>query len=247
MNLAIVFGASLLATATPVPINNPGEWATAGDYPAEALADDKTGTVAFKLVVSPDGSPTQCRITESSGHPVLDTTTCELMMARARFEPASKAEYTSDNIYENRVRWNLPHTSFDIKNLLLKKAGQCSFILSSNGSGATNIALFQDQSLFSENRILVVILNDSWAITDSDRITDLVKVVAEGRSFWNKPQAIDNGVLLFMAVIHVKTFAESNPRNATIYKGELKIGQIDMRDFRAQYSELEKCSLREHQ
>lgn len=241
-----IFGLLLSVAASPVPTGNPGEWATTIDYPPAAIFNRQEGIVVFQLVVNVDGTPSQCTIVESSGHPVLDTKTCELMMDRARFASASSQGYTAKNTYQNRVSWNLPPIDFDLNALSSKTDGSCSFGLSLNGPGPTKILIVQDRNLFNRNRILVAILNNSWAITRSDKIVDTVRVVAEKRSFWNQPQAIDNGFLLAMDPVHTKSFAESNPRTASIYKGQIKIGQIDMRDFPAKYRELESCSKREH-
>lgn len=247
MALATTWGLLLSAASSPVPTGNPGEWATTIDYPPAAIFNRQEGIVAFNLEVNGDGRPSQCTIVESSGHPVLDTKTCELMMDRARFTAAAGERYTDNNVYQNRVSWNLPPIDFDLNALLSKKDGFCGFGLSLNGPGPTKISLVQNRNLFNRNRILVAILNDAWAITRSDKIADTIKVAAEKRSFWNQPQAIDNGFLLVMDPAHTKSFAESNPRTAAIYKGKIKIGQIDMRDFRTRYRELENCSKGEHQ
>jgi len=61
---------------------------TYDDYPAEAVLNRWQGTVGTELTVGPDGSPTACRITKSSGYKVLDDKTCELLMTRAKFLPA---------------------------------------------------------------------------------------------------------------------------------------------------------------
>lgn len=247
MSIATIWGLMLSAAASPIPTGNPGEWATTIDYPPAAMFNRQEGIVAFKLVVNNDGTPSQCTIVESSGHPVLDTKTCELMMDRARFAAAGDEGYTVKNTYQNRVSWNLPPIDFDLNALSSKTDGFCGFGLSLNGPGPTKISLVQDRNLFNRNRVLVAILNDAWAITRSDKIADTVRVVAEKRSFWNQPQAIDSGFLLAMDPVHTKSFAESNPQAALIYKGKIKIGQIDMRDFRAKYREFENCSKREHQ
>ena len=60
---------------------------TYDDYPAEAVRNRWQGTVGTELTVGPDGSPTACRITKSSGYKVLDDKTCELLMTRAKFMP----------------------------------------------------------------------------------------------------------------------------------------------------------------
>lgn len=98
----------LLLAATPVPSTNPGGWVTVDDYPPEALAVRAQGRITFTLNVGNDGRPTGCIIVQSSGFAALDNATCQLLMARARFQPAGADGYTSRNSYTNSVRWQLP-------------------------------------------------------------------------------------------------------------------------------------------
>lgn len=77
----------LAAAATAVPLD-PASWFTADDYPAEAIAKHIEGSVTFRVDVDPDGEPIKCDVTKSSGQPVLDQRTCEVVLARAHFRPA---------------------------------------------------------------------------------------------------------------------------------------------------------------
>jgi TonB family protein len=79
------------------------------DYPASAIRNGEQGAVAFRLNVGSDGSPTDCSVTASSGSSTLDSTTCTLLMERARFEPArdSKGKPTTDSV-AGRIVWRLP-------------------------------------------------------------------------------------------------------------------------------------------
>ena len=91
------------------PLNAPGEWLGTDDYPATALRFDMTGITAFRLTVDVTGKPSRCDIIESSGFDVLDTATCQRVMANARFSPASDhAGKPVEGTYTNRVRWVLP-------------------------------------------------------------------------------------------------------------------------------------------
>jgi TonB family protein len=78
------------------------------DYPAEALRNDHQGTVGFRLTVSAAGRVTGCTITQSSGHASLDSTTCRLLTARARFDPArdSRGRPTTDSV-SARIVWRI--------------------------------------------------------------------------------------------------------------------------------------------
>ncbi len=88
------------------PKGNPGNWVPQSAYPRDALRDNIEGMVGFTLVVGPDGRPTQCRISSSSGNDSLDWGACESLMRRARFNPAIDADGKPVvGTYTNRVRW----------------------------------------------------------------------------------------------------------------------------------------------
>jgi protein TonB len=92
------------------PMGNPGEWATSADYPASALRQDLQGTVGFELAIDPQGKVTGCVVKQSSGVPVLDEVTCQLVQQRAMFHPATaKGGKPVAGTYSNRVRWVLPN------------------------------------------------------------------------------------------------------------------------------------------
>jgi TonB family protein len=79
------------------------------DYPSEAVRNYEEGPVAFRLQIGSSGAPTACSVTASSGSATLDSTTCRLLMERARFEPArdARGRPTTDT-YEGRIVWRLP-------------------------------------------------------------------------------------------------------------------------------------------
>ena len=91
------------------PKGNPGNWATANDYPSRALREEREGTTGFRVTVGPDGRVTDCQITSSSGSPDLDQTACDKIRQRARFTPATDGEGNpTSGSYSNRVRWVIP-------------------------------------------------------------------------------------------------------------------------------------------
>ena len=58
------------------------------DYPLGLGESGVGGTVAVIYTVETDGRATNCRITDSSGSPELDETTCRLIEQRFRFDPS---------------------------------------------------------------------------------------------------------------------------------------------------------------
>jgi protein TonB len=91
------------------PKGNPGNWATANDYPSRALREEREGTTGFRVTVGPDGRVTECQITSPSGSPDLDQTACDKIRQRARFTPATDGDGNpTTGSYSNRVRWVIP-------------------------------------------------------------------------------------------------------------------------------------------
>lgn len=72
---------------------SPAQWISGGlqnsDYPRAALHDKLQGRVSVRFTVLVTGRITNCRITASSGSPMLDETTCRLLTERLRFRPAT--------------------------------------------------------------------------------------------------------------------------------------------------------------
>jgi TonB family protein len=84
------------------------------DYPPSALRSGEQGTVTFLLKIGVDGLVKDCSIAESSGSPILDSTTCRLLTTRARFSPARNARRKPvEDTYRARIRWVLPDDSED--------------------------------------------------------------------------------------------------------------------------------------
>lgn len=79
------------------------------DYPDAAIRSEEQGTTRFRLLVGANGKVVDCAITGSSGSSALDSATCRLMKARARFTPAhdSSGNPTVDTV-ASAIRWVLP-------------------------------------------------------------------------------------------------------------------------------------------
>ena len=74
-----------------------------------ALAPEEQGTVGYQLMVDKGGRVTACVIISSSGSSILDSVTCRLVTARARFTPArnAKGKRVADVVY-GRIQWRIP-------------------------------------------------------------------------------------------------------------------------------------------
>jgi len=75
---------------------SPAQWISGGlqnsDYPRRALKDRLQGRVSVHFTVLTSGRIDNCRITASSGSPLLDQTTCRLLTERLRFRPARNSQ-----------------------------------------------------------------------------------------------------------------------------------------------------------
>ncbi|MDY7099080.1 MAG: TonB family protein [Pseudomonadota bacterium] len=91
------------------PRGNPGRWVTTGDYRARWINEGLTGIASFTLQIDAKGRVSDCRITGSTGHSVLDAATCRLLERRARFTPARDGN--GDKVagsYSSSVSWEIP-------------------------------------------------------------------------------------------------------------------------------------------
>ena len=78
------------------------------DYPAEALRNGEEGTVGFRLTVGANGRVAGCTIISSSGSASLDSTTCRIMTARARFTPArDRSGLPTTDTVSARIVWRI--------------------------------------------------------------------------------------------------------------------------------------------
>lgn len=88
------------------------------DYPTSALLNGAEGTVIFRLEIDAAGAPSGCVVEESSGDPVLDSRTCEIVMERARYRPArNRAGRPVRDFHRARVTWRLADDAASIRSL----------------------------------------------------------------------------------------------------------------------------------
>jgi len=91
----------------PMPVVAPERWFTTGDYPAAAVKAHQQGRVLVALEIGSDGLVKACHVAAGAGA-ALDEASCSILLARARFKPASDAAgapVTSWALVP--VRWNL--------------------------------------------------------------------------------------------------------------------------------------------
>lgn len=91
------------------PKGKPGTWVTNADYRPRWVAEELTGTARFTLQIDTRGKVSGCTITRSTGHPALDTATCDLLTKRARFDAARDGNGKPvAGTYSSAVTWSIP-------------------------------------------------------------------------------------------------------------------------------------------
>ncbi len=78
------------------------------NYPPRALAAREQGMVGFLVRLDSKGQPTQCQVTHSSGYPLLDQETCQLITLHAVFKPAAGLSQSQISTHQGVVNWRLP-------------------------------------------------------------------------------------------------------------------------------------------
>lgn len=105
-----------VASAVPMatPIGNPADWFPADAYPPEARAAGVQGRTEFRLELDRQGRITECDIAQSSGSPLLDSTTCALLVTNARFKPAHDAAGQAvAGVWQSAMVWKLSNAAPD--------------------------------------------------------------------------------------------------------------------------------------
>lgn len=80
-------------------------------YPPRALAAHEEGAVGFTVTLDGKGDVTGCQVTHSSGHPLLDQETCQLIALHAQFKPDAGVSSSQVRTSEGVIAWKLPASS----------------------------------------------------------------------------------------------------------------------------------------
>jgi TonB family protein len=100
---------AILASIQTRPRGNFVSFFSTNDYPIDAINMRKQGTTAVRFLVTTEGKVTDCRTVASSGSPLLDARTCQIITKRAKLEPAkTKDGAPVASISFARIRWLLP-------------------------------------------------------------------------------------------------------------------------------------------
>lgn len=77
-------------------------------YPPRALAAREQGVVGFTVKLDKDGHPIECQVTRSSGYPLLDQETCQIITLHAAFKPNGAITGSQVSTHQGAVNWQLP-------------------------------------------------------------------------------------------------------------------------------------------
>jgi len=80
-------------------------------YPPRALAAHEEGAVGFVVTLDNRGAVTDCRVTHSSGHPLLDEETCKIVTMNAVFNADPGLSPSQSRSHEGMIAWKLPASS----------------------------------------------------------------------------------------------------------------------------------------
>ena len=85
-------------------------------YPTRALAAREQGPVGFRVKIDASGQATECTVTQSSGYPLLDKETCDLITLRAVFKRPEGISGSQVSTHEGVVNWKLPDSMTIVTN-----------------------------------------------------------------------------------------------------------------------------------
>jgi protein TonB len=108
--LMLIYALAQAAVATtPPPARPVTALFSVYDYPSEAVKNGWQGDVTVDLTVGTNGKVTNCAIVTSSDHEVLDSATCNILMRRAKFKPATDAsgQPIESHVIPEPIRWRL--------------------------------------------------------------------------------------------------------------------------------------------
>ena len=77
-------------------------------YPKRAIEAREEGAVGFIVALDSKGEVVNCKVTHSSGHPLLDQETCKIITLNALFKPDPKLGPSQTKTHEGVIAWKLP-------------------------------------------------------------------------------------------------------------------------------------------
>ena len=79
-------------------------------YPKRALEAREEGAVGFVVSLDNKGEVTRCQVTHTSGHPLLDEETCQLVTLHAQFKADPAISGSQTRSHQGLIAWKLPES-----------------------------------------------------------------------------------------------------------------------------------------
>ena len=93
----------------PTPRGNPGKWLVPDDYPSDALRNEQSAVVAFRLMIDSEGKVSDCIVANINHDEGFAKFTCGLLSQRARFNAAIDANGNpTPSYFISRAIWAVP-------------------------------------------------------------------------------------------------------------------------------------------
>jgi TonB family protein len=110
VSAAMLFGTAVYAqSGASQTTQQQDQWAIFQQfYPARALAAHEEGAVGFRVTLDSQGVVTGCEVTHSSGHPLLDQETCNVITLHAQFKPDPGLSPSQVRTSDGIITWKLP-------------------------------------------------------------------------------------------------------------------------------------------
>lgn len=103
--LGLLLAGTVVAAAPTTPL----PWFEFEDYPMKAFEKKQEGVTRFELLIAPDGTIAECKVTQSSGSEELDRTTCHLTLKRVQFQAARGPDgQPVYGVYRSQAVWAIP-------------------------------------------------------------------------------------------------------------------------------------------
>ena len=80
-------------------------------YPRRAVEAKEEGAVGFLVTLDNKGDVADCRVTRSSGHPLLDQETCNIVTLHAVFKPDAGLSPSQVRTSQGIIQWKLPSSA----------------------------------------------------------------------------------------------------------------------------------------
>lgn len=94
--------------SAPEPLNR-SQWFVEADYPVSAMREERSGAVRYDVTVGADGLVAGCQASGPPNSADLEIATCDAILARARFNPATDAAGNPvAGEYSGTITWSIP-------------------------------------------------------------------------------------------------------------------------------------------